>query len=106
MISPAANSPTIVTIIPSMKLRMFPPQPARILSRSSICLQPARFFHDIAQLREEMFLLRRRKRHRRVQGSDTKNRSVQVVECLFVDDRSDFAANAAGPRVLVQDDDL
>src|SRR5207237_2516618 len=54
---------------------------------------------------KEFFLQRRRVRHGRVERADDAHRRVEVLECLFLDDRRDRLAYGAGARVLVHDED-
>src|SRR5213080_2139274 len=61
---------------------------------------------DILDLGDERLLERRRERHRRVRRGDPLDRSIEVLEGLLGDRRGDLAAEAAGMRVLVQDDRL
>src|ERR1051326_7877298 len=53
-----------------------------------------------------MLLLRRRERDGAVESRDSDNWSIQIIKCLFIDDRRDFARNTASFRVLVKKDYL
>ena len=50
--------------------------------------------------------MRRRERNGRIQAGDADDGAVEVVEGFFVDDGGDFAGEASGAGVLVEDDDF
>ena len=53
--------------------------------------------------REQGALYRRRVWHRRVERAEDADRRVERLEGFFLDDRGEALADAAGPRVLVDD---
>ena len=55
---------------------------------------------------EEGFLERRRVGHRRVERGDADKRAVEIVEGFFAEDGGDFAGDAAGFGVFVDDQAL
>ena len=61
---------------------------------------------DVVDLRDERLLERRRERDRRVGRGDPPDRRVEVLEGLLGDRRRDLGAEAAGARVLVEDEHL
>src|SRR6202035_3428518 len=99
--NPPRASTSSVTTIPMMKLRIF-----LLIRYSLIRFQPARFSHDITDLGQKIFFLRRRERHRGILRRDADYGTVQVVEYLFVNDRRDLASDAAGTHVFMQYDDF
>src|SRR5579864_8823189 len=111
MTSAPANSRNRVTITPRMKARISPPKEYRATHRlqvtdQSVRVQPARFFDNVPQLGQEMFLLRRREWDRRIQSGDADDWRVEIVESFLVNDGGDFSSDAAGSRVLVQKNDF
>src|ERR1700704_4896977 len=72
----------------------------------SIRLQSAGFADHIAHLWQVVFFLRRGERDGGVQSSDADDGAVEIIESLFVDDGGDFARQASGAGMLVEDDDL
>src|SRR5690606_36878285 len=59
---------------------------------------------DVAHLRQKVVLERRRVGHRRVNGCDAQDGSVQPLEGLLVDAHRNLARDATGTRVLVDDE--
>ena len=55
---------------------------------------------------QEGVFQRRRVGDRRVEGADDSNGGIQILERFFLDDRGQALADAAGARVLVNDQDL
>src|SRR5579864_1772405 len=101
MTSAPANSTNRVTITPRMKARISPPKEYRATHRlqvtnQSVRVQPARFFDNVPQLRQEMLLLRRREWHGRVQSGNADHWRVEIVENIFVNDGGDFSSDASG----------
>src|SRR5262245_8290937 len=62
--------------------------------------------HDVVHLRDERLLERRREWNRRVRRRNPHDRGVEVLERLLGDRRRDLRAEAAGARVLVEDEHL
>src|SRR5436853_5828609 len=59
---------------------------------------------DVVDLRDECLLERRRERDGRIGSGEALHRRVEILERLLRDRRRDLAAEAAGARVLVQDE--
>src|SRR5664279_1139043 len=74
--------------------------------RTSVSVQAPRLTHQVGNFGEEELLLRRRKWNRRVERRQPDNGSIEIVECLFVDDRGNFSGQPSSARVLVQNDDF
>jgi len=77
-----------------------------LILRRSICLQLAGFANYVAYLGQGMFFLRRGERDGGVEACDADYGAVEIVEGFFVDDGGNFASQASGARVLVQDNDF
>ena len=77
-----------------------------MIARKLVSVQPASLAHEIGHLGQEKFLLRRRKRNRRVERSQPDNRAIEIVERFFVDDRGNFSGQSPGARVFVKNDDF
>ena len=78
----------------------------RLSPRGSVCFQPPGFAQHIAYFGQEVLLLRRRERYRRILGGDAHDGAVEMVESVFINDGSNFAGQASGAGVLVQQDDF
>src|SRR5579864_8471174 len=72
----------------------------------SVSLQATGFANYVLQLRQVVMFLRRRERDRGVEACDADDGAVEIVEHLFIYDGGDFASQASGAGVFVQDDDL
>src|SRR5579872_4179123 len=73
---------------------------------TSVRLEAARLTNHVRDLGQKVVFQRRRERHRRVTRDDAHDGSVQVIEDFFIYDGGNFSSDAAGARVLVQDNDL
>src|SRR5579871_4042723 len=73
---------------------------------SLLSMQLARLSYHVFHLWQEEMLKRRREWHRRVEACDSDDRAIQIVECLFIDNRGNFAGQTAGLRVLMQQNHL
>src|ERR1700694_3955945 len=76
----------------------------RAMVSPSVRCQPAGSLHDILGLRQDKVLQRRRVRQRHVVRRHAHDRPVEPLERLFVDPRGDLSGDAAGPRVLVDNE--
>src|ERR1700735_1467437 len=72
----------------------------------SIRFQAARVADYVFYFGEVVFFLRRRERDGRVEACDADDGAVEIVEGFFVDDGGDFAGEASGAGVFVEDDDF
>lgn len=88
------NSDTVV-------LEKFPDQSLRP-STASTSRELSCSFCYFSRIRQEEILQWRCEGHRSIGSSNTDDRSSEVIERLFSDDRRDFARHAAGARVLVE----
>src|SRR5215469_8836924 len=70
----------------------------------SVSLQFAGFADDITHLGQEVFLLRRGERHRRILRGDPHDRSVEIVESFLMNDGADLSRDASCANILVQHD--
>src|SRR5487761_326942 len=77
-----------------------------VSSKNSISRQLARGGKNIVLVGQKALFKRRRERYRRVLCRDAQNRPVQILERAFARDRRDFSRDAAGARVLVNDQQL
>src|ERR1019366_9852797 len=68
--------------------------------RKSVSPQPAGLAHQIGYFGQKKLLKRRRKRNGRVGRSQPDNRSIEIVERFFVDDRGNFSGQSPGARVF------
>src|SRR5438876_42766 len=85
--SPMPKITSNVTITPAMNAfisLLQAPQTNRGISTKSVTglvsLEPACLFDNVSHLRQETFLLRRRERHRSIQGSNAHDGPIQIVE--------------------------
>ena len=76
------------------------------LAARSIRFQPAGFADYVFYFWQVMLFLRRGERDGGVEAGDADDGAVEVVEGFFVDDGGDFAGEASGAGVLVEDDDF
>src|SRR6202035_3072398 len=72
---------------------------------SSVLRQLSRCVHDLVGVRQEVFLERGRVRHRRVERSHAKHRTIEIAERFLAQNRRNFAGDAARLRVFVNDED-
>src|SRR5438876_11238529 len=77
-------------------------RPSRVL-QSLIPRELLRGVKNLLCVGQKIFLERRRIRHRCIERSDAQHRPVQVAEGFLAENCRDFAGDAAGLRVLVDD---
>src|ERR1035438_6755938 len=73
---------------------------------TSIRPQPPRFTHQIGNFRKKKLLLRRRKRHRRIQRSQPDNLPIQIFKSPFMNNGRDLSRQPSRSRMFIQNDDL
>src|ERR1700683_3380194 len=82
---------------------LFLPTCCALPSKLSIGYQPAGFADYICDLGQVVLFLRRGGRYGGIQLLGADDGAVEIVEGFFIDDGGDFAGEASGAGVFVQD---